>query len=95
MWWGLPWWFAKQIPGGLVPRRLQPLLRVWAVCVVAAAIVNGVHDGHPSVVVLTVCAVTDLCISAVRRRRHRRPLHRQLQPIGLAANSEPAAARAA
>ena len=21
MWWGLPWWFAKQIPGGLLPRR--------------------------------------------------------------------------
>jgi hypothetical protein len=95
MWWGLPWWFPKQIPGGLLPRRWQPLLRVWAVCVIAAAIVNGVHDGHPSVVVLTVCAVTDLCIRAVRRRRHRRPLHRQLQPTGLAANSEPAAAHAA
>ena len=84
----------RQIPGGLLPRRWQPLLKLWTVCVVAAAIVHGVHDGHPSVIVLTVCAVTDLCISAVHRR-HRRPLHRQLQPIGLAANSQPAAAQAA
>jgi len=60
---------------------------VWAFCVVVAAIVSAVRDGHLAVVVLTGCAVTDLWISGVRDRRQRRPVHRQLQPAAAAVSS--------
>lgn len=95
LWWYVPWWFVKQVPGRLLPRRWQPLIKVWAVLVVAAAIVNSVHDGHPSATVLTVCAVTDLCISGIRGRRQRRPVHRRLLPAGtVAATGRPGAVTA-
>lgn len=87
LWWYVPWWFAKQVPGRLLPRRWQPMLKVWAFCVVVAAIVSAVRDGHLAVVVLTGCAVTDLWISGVRDRRQRRPVHRQLQPAAAAVSS--------
>jgi hypothetical protein len=101
IWWAAPWWFAKQIPCHLLPSRWQPLITVWAVCLVVASIVNGVHDGHRSAAALTVCATTDLCISAVRSHRQRRPLApRQLQPApsvtaAAAAGTRPATAAAA
>ena len=87
IWWAAPWWIVKQTPRHLLPRRWQPLIKVWAVCVVVAAIVSSVHDGHPSASALVVCAVTDLCITAIRSRRQRRRVHPQLQPASTVAAS--------
>ena len=86
LWWSVPWWFAKQLPGRLLPRRWLPLIKLWAVGVVTAAIVNGVQTGHLFVIVMTGLAVNDLCITGVRGRRQRRkrPTHRQLQPANAA-----------
>jgi hypothetical protein len=96
LWWCLPWWFAKKIPGRLLPRRWQPLAKLWAICVVAAAMAGGVQTGHPSVIVVTGLAITDLCITAVRGRRQRRPVPRRLQPAGpVAAPAMPVAAQPA
>jgi hypothetical protein len=96
LWWCLPWWFAKKIPGRLPPRRWQPLVKLWATCEVAAAMAGGVQTGHPSVIVVTGLAITDLCITAVRGRRQRRPVHRRLQPAGpVAAPAMPVAAQPA
>jgi hypothetical protein len=97
VWWCVPWWFAKQVPGRLLPRRLLPLLKLCAVGVGAAAIVNAVQTGRPLVIVLIGLAVLDLTITGVgnrRRRRQHRPAYAQLQPAGAAAPM-PAAARAA
>jgi len=82
IWWAAPWWVAKQIPRHLLPRRWQPLLTLWAAGLLAASIVGSAHGGSPSAVVLTVCGVTDLCISSIRSRRQRRQVHPQLQPEG-------------
>ena len=98
LWWGVPWWFARQIPGHLLPRRLQPLLKVWAVGVAAAAVVNGVQVGHPSVIVLVGLAATDLCIRGIRGRRQRRQhrlSHPRLQPAPPVASTVPPVIRAA
>lgn len=81
MWWAAPWWFAKQIPRHLVPRRWQPLIKVWTVCLVVASIAGSVNHGRPFAAALAVCAVTDLGITAIRNRRsRRRPPPRRLQP---------------
>ena len=85
LWWCARWWFAKQIPGRLLPRRWQPLIKVWAVCVLVAASVNSVHTRHPSALALIVWAVTDLSITAIRGRREGRRVHRRMQPAGPAA----------
>ena len=99
LWWGVPWWFARQIPGHLLPRRWKPLLKVWGVGVGAAAVVHGVQVGHPFVVVLVFLAATDLCIRGIRGRQQRRRLHRrgfpQLQPTSPMASTAPPAIRAA
>ena len=94
----MPWWFAKQVPGRLLPRRWQPLLKVWAVGVVAAAIVHAVHAGRLFAIVLTGLAVTDLSIRGIRGRRQRRLRRRsplQLQAAGAAARTMPSPAQAA
>ena len=71
LWWCVPWWFAKQIPGRLLPRRWQPLIKLWSVGVVAAAVVNALQVGHLTFIVVTTLAVTDLCIAGIRGRRQR------------------------
>ena len=98
LWWGVPWWFARQIPGHLLPRRLQSLLKVWAVGVAAAAVVNGVQVGHPSVIVLVGLAATDLCIRGIRARqrlRQQRRSHPRLQSAPPVLSTTPPAIRAA
>ncbi len=85
IWWAAPWWVAKQVPRHLLPRRWQPLLTLWAVGLLVASIIGTAHGGSPYAVVLTVCGVTDLCISSIRsrrQRRQRRRVHPQLQPAG-------------
>jgi len=81
IWWAAPWWVAKQVPRHLVPRRWQPLLTLWAVGLLVASIIGTAHGGSPYAVALTVCGVTDLCITGNRRRQHRQ-VHPQLQPAG-------------
>jgi len=83
MWWAAPWWVAKQIPRHLVPRRWRPLIKMWAVLLLVAAIVSSVHGGSPSAVALTVCGVTDLFITGMRSRRQHRLARRQLHPLAL------------
>lgn len=98
LWWGVPWWFARQIPGRLVPRRLQPLLKVWTVGVAAAAVVNGVHVGHPSVIVMVALAATDLCVRGIRgrqQRRQHRPNRPRLQSAPSVATTTPPTIQAA
>jgi hypothetical protein len=88
LWWGVPWWFARQIPGRVLPRRWQPLLKVWAVGVLAVAAVNAVPNGRPGFIVVSALAVIDLCIVGIRGRRlrrQRRPIPRQLQRAPAAA----------
>lgn len=87
MWWAAPWWVAKQIPRHLVPRRWRPLIKMWAVLLLVAAIVSSVHGGSPSAVILTVCGVTDLWIGAIRGRRRPRRINPRLQRASAVAAS--------
>jgi hypothetical protein len=79
IWWAAPWWFAKQIPRHLLPRRWQPLIKVWAVCMVVAAIVSSARDGQP------------LRVRPGRLRGHR-PLHHCCSRPPPATRSPPSAA---
>ena len=50
---------------------------------VAVSIVSSVHGGSPSAVALTVCGLSDLCITSMRSRRLHRLARRQLHPLAL------------